>query len=715
MSAAQDLQNAALAKADSYASQMKQFVDRLYQGTTTTAVVPAVTGVLDTATMNAALSALLAQAQLNPPVPVNVAALPSVSLPVVGAPEASFPVPVFPSIPVPSLTALPTPVLGSDIFDAAGLRPKVNTPTAPTRPVIALPTTPVFRDLSLSVPVRPSTSLPAAPAYATVTMNAPVRPTATLPTEPSFANIALPDITDIVIPAYALAAPVDDLTGPSNLFSFSEVEYSSALLDAGKAKLLRDLSVGGYGIETADEAALWARAQERELRSANALMLESARQMAARGFALPPGAMLAQLASAQQDAAEKISTVSRDIALKRADMYVENRKFTFTQVRELEQLSMNAHLSLMERALNASKAVAEFGLTLFNARVAKFNALMEGFRAKVTAYDTQVRAALGQVEAQRLKLQLVNARVDIQKNQVQLYGARVDAVKGAFDVYRTDATVQQTQAQLALDIERNKTQVYTAQLDGVKAAVDVYRTDATVQQGLNDAAIAIQKNQVQIWGAQWDAAKTLVDMYRSDVAAMQGLADVERTKLEGYRLDVQAYAETLRAESLRLQSYESQVRGDLAKTDIYRSQISAQLTQAEVAKAQASVVESNARVKVENTRAAIAVASATAEVYRAQTQGAASSNEANVRAYAARTEAFRALSTIYDTMGRLEIGSFDAKTRVALENSRNVIEADKVAFGIRTQSAIAGADVLSKAIQGALNQVLGIASVTATA
>jgi len=592
MSIAGDLQNAANAKADGYAAQLRQFVSTLqnYTEAYSPGAAGSVPNTIDVAPVQSALTSLMAGAQLTPATSTAIASPPTISVPAVGAPViGAAPFTVSP-ISAPVIVTAAAPKVGADSFKGA------------------IPT--------LS-PITPA-----------------IRPTISIPLAPRFSGISLPTITDVVIPSFAAIAPIDTLTTPTDLFSFSESAYESALLDSSKAKLLNDLANGGYGIETADELALWSRARERELRGADATMQEASRQMAARGFSLPPGALLAQLQSAQQAGAEKISTASRDIALKRADMYVENRRFTFAQVKELEQLSVNAHMSVMERALNSSKAVAEFGVALYNGRIARFNAMLESFKSSIAAYDSQVRGALGQLEAQKIKLQVVSTEVDVQKNQAQLYNVQVEG------------------------------------------------------------------------------QKALMDMYRTDVTAMQGLADVERLKLDAFKTEVEVYAETLRAGTLQLQGYEAQIRGDLAKAEIYKTQVSAQMTQAEIAKAQASITESNARIVVENVRAGIAVASAQADVYRAQTQGVSASNEATARAFAARTEAFRSVAATYDAMGRLDIAQFDASSKVAIENVKLNLEQGRQLWDLKLHAATSGADVLGKAMQGAMNQVIGIASVT---
>jgi hypothetical protein len=588
MATADELQDRAIDAAAGYASQMQSFISSLAGLSQAPQASGWVIANPDLAAIQTALHALIAGTQLTPPALLTIPDLPTLAIPTPGAVDATVAIPTFDTISVPSITLPDAPSVDHLVF--TGVR------------------------------------------EALAPLNAPVRPTLTLPDAPTFANIAMPTITDIVLPTLSAIAPTDALTEPSSLFEFSEAVYSSALLDSSKAKLLHDMENGGYGIETADEDALWARARDRELRNAAAASNEIARAMAARGFSLPPGAMLAQLASTNQEGAEKSSTVSRDIALKRADMYVENRKFTITEVRELEQLSINLHMGVMERALNVAKATTEFGIALFNAKVSKFNVLMDGYKTKVAAYAEEVRAAVSQMEAQKVKLQFAETQVAVQKAQAD---------------------------------------VYNSQLMG---------------------------------------QRTLLDMYRTDIAALQGLADVERLKLETFRSDVEVFAEQIRAGNLQLQGYEAQLRGNVAQIDIYKAQIDAQQSRAELSKVQASVVESNAKVSIENLRASIASITASADVYRAQSAGVASANDAQSRAFAARTEAFKSIAQVYESMGTLQLGGEDMKLRAGIASLNHYNDVLKGTRDIRLGANAAALDGLGKGMQAQLGQVLGIAS-----
>jgi len=701
-------QNAATA-AGTASTQMQAFITQLSALTNLPGNTKfTLSDTLNTSSLQASIQLLLNDASLVPP---TLATTPAYTRPTAPTPISSNAVITPPTFVAPSLPTLlnpVAPVVGTAPFTSA--LATIDFPVVPNAPTISLPTVPVLPTITVTAPNAPSVSLPSVPSLADIAVTTPVRPALTLPAAPVFNNIVMPTITSITLPTLTALAPSELLPDPTDLFAFSESGYSSLLLLAGQQKLANDLANGGYGIETADELAIWQRAQDRELRAGVAAAADIARAMAARGFAMPPGAMLAQMASSNQATLEKMSTLSRDTALKRADMYVENRKFTIDQAREYEALTTALYSAVMERALNASKATAEFGIAVYNASLAKFDALTKAFSVQVQAYGEEVRAAVATLEVQRLSLEVVRTETEVQKTQAQLYLDQIEAQKLPLEIYRTDAQVQQMLADTQVNVQRNQVAVYSAEMDAQRIPVELYRTEAQVQQILADTQVNVQRNQISAYIAETEAQKVLVDMYRTDISALEGLAQVEHLKLDTFRCQVEAYAEMIRAQTLQLQGYEAQTRGDMVQAEIYKTQVDAQLVQAEYAKAQAQINEANTQIAVENLKANLAIIQTNSDVYRAQAQGTSLTNDAQSRSFAARTEAFRSVASAYDSLGKIEIAGAEIQLKAAYESQFLSNDYSKALLQIDANNAIAGAQVLAQTVQANLGQVLAIAT-----
>jgi hypothetical protein len=88
---------------------------------------------------------------------------------------------------------------------------------------------------------------------------------------------------------------------------------------------------GGTGIPADIEAQIWQRARARDTIEAAKLRDTAVLQFASRGFSLPSGALSARLLEIEQDASNKSSTISRDVAIKQAELEIENIKFAVSE------------------------------------------------------------------------------------------------------------------------------------------------------------------------------------------------------------------------------------------------------------------------------------------------------------------------------------------------------------------------------------------------
>ena len=428
---------------------------------------------------------------------------------------------------------------------------------------------------AVEIPTAPSSALPSAPTPPSigdpVLPSAPVVP---LPTPPVVGTITRIEPPSIELPEMSIALPTDDLVTPTNTFEFNEVAYQSALLDAVTAKLLDNIQNGGYGIETADESALFDRARTREIEAQQAESDALIAEAAARGFPIPPGDLIIALQRSQQNLANRLSGVNRDIVLRRSELYVDNRKFTIEQARHLEQVLIGHHNAVMERALNVQKASLD---------------------AAVKIYETQ---------AKRLELQL-----DRYKADAAVFEARVRAAGVQVDVYRTQMEGSKVEA----DIQRVQVEVYNAQVRGVQLVQELYKTQMEAAQ--------VQAN---IEGLRIQAFRALIDAYVAQVQAKQAEFGMFESRIKGEVAKVQAYESEVRA-------YVATVEGAKAKADIAIARLKAELERSgqnidvfkarqeefrNIIAAQAQVIEARTRVYGSQVQGASAKAQAVAEAHR---------------------------------------------------------------------------------------------------
>ena len=314
--------------------------------------------------------------------------------------------------------------------------------------------------------------LPSVFTYASVpTVDFPVSVSGLAPTVTGIATAGPPEAPSFSfdVPA-AIALPADDLTAPSNSFSFAEGEYDHILLDPLQSKLLADLQNGGYGIDTTDEDALFDRARDREVLAALTRIEEAGRTMAARGFPLPPGELSIHIDRAYQEMQDKVSGVSREIFVNSAARFVENRKFTITEVREIERITVTHYNAIQERAVNVSRATAELGVLVYNQLVARFKA-----RLDATKIESDEQFQRLQITAERAKVFIDNFRVQVLAYEADLR-RQVEPLKLQVDLYQADVAAN-----------RNLT-------DGLVARAQLQQKviDATIQQNISISGLNIE-------------------------------------------------------------------------------------------------------------------------------------------------------------------------------------------------------------------------------
>jgi hypothetical protein len=240
---------------------------------------------------------------------------------------------------------------------------------------------------------------------------------------------------------------------------WNEAALDYTLINAVQAKLINDLANGGYGIEPTDEQALWNRMRERELQNGEYLIQDAARQAAARGFTMPAGAMFQQMHIARQDAAEKNSSASRDIAMKRADLYVANRQFTITKAIETE----NAIVAYVSAFVGRKLEVAKANLDAYRNSIALYESAVQAFVAKVGAKETEIKT---KVMAADLKVRkyiadtgAYEAKLRDQIQRAEFAVSKYNATTANNNSFNTGAAQQQT-----VKVETAKARIQERQL-----------------------------------------------------------------------------------------------------------------------------------------------------------------------------------------------------------------------------------------------------------
>jgi len=185
-----------------------------------------------------------------------------------------------------------------------------------------------------------------------------------------------------------------------------------AIETSQNAWLLNVVNSGYEGIPALIEQAIWDRARSRETIESIKLEEEAVSFFSARGFSMPPGVLADRLLAVQQTASDKISTISRDIAIKQVELSIEMTKLAIQEMTKL-RVGMagaladfiRAWMTLPQAAADISRAKADLHRVLWesSADYARAQVAIAGL-----SLDAQKTNTLVNVDLQKLEVDSSN-------------------------------------------------------------------------------------------------------------------------------------------------------------------------------------------------------------------------------------------------------------------------------------------------------------------
>jgi len=426
--------------------------------------------------------------------------------------------------------------------------------------------------------LAPLTSPGAAPALAIPEM--PDAPTIALPTAPDLGTIEIPSLPVFDLPQFTATPPVMDIAMPSADFSFVPAPFNDDLMQPLKDTISKMLQ-GDFILPSAAIDAIRARAQ----RAAN---MEESRgvdtayaELAARGFAEPPGQLHTRVQQARDNARLARSETNRDVYIQDQTAALENLRAGVAGGIQLEGSLAQLSVQENELQLNAAKYAMDVTMQLLTARIGLYNAQLQGFAIAAQVYRDKLQGALAQVQIYQTEMEAAKIRGELNAQQVELYNAKLRGVQTAVEIY-------------------------TAQVQGAEVRA---RANLAVIQGFS-AQVQAFTAQVGAQTAQWDG-------YKAQVQAQLGT-------VQYYQTAVQAYGERVRAaatgEQVKQASAELQLKSSGLQLDAWRSslQLFQARTEAEVERIKAVAMSFGAETDVYKANAQIAEAAASFDERRFQ-------------------------------------------------------------------------------------------------
>jgi hypothetical protein len=331
---------------------------------------------------------------------------------------------------------------------------------------------------NLNIPDAPHLNLPAPIDVPTIETEfaVPDAPAVDYGSAPSLEEILLPTYAAQTLPLFGDTAPEFDVLPPDPFIAWTEPVYASAMKDAAAA-VIAEMLAGGTGIPFAVERDMWEQSRQREDASAQKVIDEATEGFAARGFSHPPGVLNAQVLAVREESARKATELSREIAIKDADLEQKNRQFAVEKALDYERIYVGIFLAIVERNFQIAKFGVETAIQVFNMQVTAFNVEQAVFAQKILLYKTQLDAAFFQlkvfealVEVEKAKGILNQSRAAVFESRVRAYGIQVDAYGKLIDSVRTRSELQKNR----VDIYRAEVESNVALINGERAKFEAY-------------------------------------------------------------------------------------------------------------------------------------------------------------------------------------------------------------------------------------------------
>ena len=338
----------------------------------------------------------------------------------------------------------------------------------------------------------------------------------------------------------------------------------------------------------------------------------------------------------------------------------------FARARERE--SVESHRAVQE----AVDTWAARGFTMPPGMLVKqTNVIREQSRLKAAELNRDIwaEATKMQIESIRFAVQQGVALEQLIQNAHQnmcnrLFESAKFLAQGMLEVYRAKVSAFEARCK-AFDALVAQ---YKAHVDGVMAYYEGFK--AQIQGAI--AQGQLNEQLVEVYKAGITAEQAKVEVFASQMKAAAVEAEVIKAQFDGYRADVQAFAELIGAEKAKFDAYTAQVNGETAKAQVVEARARGYAAQVQGYAAGAEVVLKQEQIVIENNRNKVQEFLAGIERFKAEVQKEVAFGQYDI-------EAFRGRVAAYEAGARMDAAHAELQVRVAEAQQRTNIAFSEMA------------------------------------
>ena len=357
--------------------------------------------------------------------------------------------------------------------------------------------------IGLIPPAPPDSSFPTAPsAPATSDHPFPGQPVYTLPDIPILTDIVLPEFIDNTVEPPTLQIPIVDFDVPAIAqIQDGGLTPEDGLVQAAKAKLMKNILSGGTMIDPQVEADIWNRELERAQQALQDAVDRITAQWAKLGWSVPDGLLAGQLLAVNNEYINKRLDASRDIAIKQAELEQQGMFKSLEIATSLEGILIASQNDYAKRVFETSKATADVTIEIFKSRIERYNTMLAAFKADVEAYKVGIDAELERAEVYKARLSGLQIIAGIDETKVKIYATEIGAFGQLVDLYKTQIQAVATM----YEAEKQKIEMFKTQVDAYTSQVDAITKKYGVQ-------VEAFKSYLSAWIASSDSQTKLIDV-----------------------------------------------------------------------------------------------------------------------------------------------------------------------------------------------------------
>lgn len=203
----------------------------------------------------------------------------------------------------------------------------------------------------------------------------------------------------------------------------------SDAFDEATSWLVNSITGGGTGIPPEVEEQIWQRGRDRVIADGMRAESQTLNDFASRGFSLPSGVMAARLQESRFAQLGKTQELSRDAAIKQADMSVENLRFAVEQAIKSRTAAMQAAADYIRSLMSGVDASVRLASINIDTKARMVSATADLYRARLARDELAMKIPLSNQDA-ALKSQGLN--IDGYSKAASTAASAVEAEARAF-------------------------------------------------------------------------------------------------------------------------------------------------------------------------------------------------------------------------------------------------------------------------------------------